>query len=263
MRTTNAAAQRNTPARRLAPPADLAERRPTTTHIVAVADPEAPHVLVVEGQGLLPRSLALAIAAEGVHVTLAQAETPAALLETAAAAAADVLLLDLDTCELGSIAALVPALAEHGTAVVLLMSPSSRLQAAECVAAGAAGAIGKECSLDELLRALHEVRRSGALRLHGQREELLPVLREESVAAGALAPFARLTPAERAILAGLMEGKATSELATERCVTVETVRTQIKALLRKMGVRSKLAAVAMARSAGWFPGHSSDRPAVR
>ena len=49
-----------------------------------------------------------------------------------------------------------------------------------------------------------------------------------------------MTPAERALVRFLLEGRKVKEIAQIRCVEVVTVKTQIKGLLRKFGCsRSK------------------------
>ena len=63
--------------------------------------------------------------------------------------------------------------------------------------------------------------------------------------------FAILTEREQVVLAELMEGHCAEEIANAAFVSISTVRSQIKAILQKLGVNSQLAAVALARRAGW------------
>ncbi len=63
--------------------------------------------------------------------------------------------------------------------------------------------------------------------------------------------FARLTEREQFVLSELMEGHGAEDIAKAAFVSISTVRSQIKAILQKLGVNSQLAAVAMARRAGW------------
>jgi two-component system, NarL family, nitrate/nitrite response regulator NarL len=63
--------------------------------------------------------------------------------------------------------------------------------------------------------------------------------------------FANLTEREQSVLAELMEGHCAEEIANAAFVSISTVRSQIKAILQKLGVNSQLAAVALARRAGW------------
>lgn len=58
-----------------------------------------------------------------------------------------------------------------------------------------------------------------------------------------------LTERERAVLVAIMEGKSAEQIAVEQYVSLSTVRTQIRFLLMKLGVRSQLAAVALANRA--------------
>ena len=75
--------------------------------------------------------------------------------------------------------------------------------------------------------------------------------------------FDFLTEREQVVLAELMEGHSAVEIANAAFVSISTVRSQIKAIRNKLGVNSQLAAVAMARRAGWSlntrPGNSPDR----
>jgi len=63
--------------------------------------------------------------------------------------------------------------------------------------------------------------------------------------------FARLTEREQVVLSELMEGHCAEDIAKAAVVSISTVRSQIKAIRLKLGVNSQLAAVAMARRAGW------------
>jgi len=58
--------------------------------------------------------------------------------------------------------------------------------------------------------------------------------------------LASLTPAERAVLASLCEGKSAAVIAKEFVVSLATIRSHIRAILMKLGVNSQLAAVALA-----------------
>ena len=75
---------------------------------------------------------------------------------------------------------------------------------------------------------------------------------DESLDPG-LQPFPVLTEREQVVLAELMEGHCADEIANAAFVSISTVRSQIKAILQKLGVNSQLAAVALARRAGVVP----------
>jgi DNA-binding NarL/FixJ family response regulator len=76
--------------------------------------------------------------------------------------------------------------------------------------------------------------------------------------------FATLTDREEVVLAELLEGHCAEEIAKTAFVSISTIRSQIKSILQKLGVNSQLAAVALARRAGWSLDHPRDtrpRPA--
>ena len=60
-----------------------------------------------------------------------------------------------------------------------------------------------------------------------------------------------LSPREREVLAMLCDGRTVAEIADASYVTVHTVRTQIHSMKQKLGVRTALAAVALANRQMW------------
>ena len=64
-------------------------------------------------------------------------------------------------------------------------------------------------------------------------------------------PFESLSRRESEVLRLLMEGHSVAKIAESSFVSVGTVRTQVKAILRKLGVNSQAAAVALAYRSGW------------
>jgi DNA-binding NarL/FixJ family response regulator len=67
--------------------------------------------------------------------------------------------------------------------------------------------------------------------------------------------FTTLTDREEVVLAELLEGHCAEEIAKAAFVSISTIRSQIKSILQKLGVNSQLAAVALARRAGWSLDH--------
>ncbi len=64
--------------------------------------------------------------------------------------------------------------------------------------------------------------------------------------------FEQLTPREAEVLRHLAAGLPAAAIASSSHVSEATVRTQIRAVLSKLGVQSQLQAVAVARRAGWL-----------
>jgi DNA-binding NarL/FixJ family response regulator len=56
-----------------------------------------------------------------------------------------------------------------------------------------------------------------------------------------------LTPRQTEVLRLLEHGRSTEQIATELCLSVETVRNHVRNLMQALGVHSRLEAVAVAR----------------
>ena len=121
------------------------------------------------------------------------------------------------------------------------------------LAAGASALIDGSEPLDQLLRTINRLLRRGSLqqsaRAPSQSMALTGSTRRPQD--GAIPRFANLTERERIVLAELTEGHCAEEIAQAAFVSISTVRSQIKAILQKLGVSSQLAAVALARRADW------------
>jgi DNA-binding NarL/FixJ family response regulator len=118
--------------------------------------------------------------------------------------------------------------------------------------AGASALIDRSKPFDELFRTVIRVLRTGATTQTPRRSSpSLAMTMPENPADLRLKPFTVLTEREQFVLAQLIEGHCADEIATASCVSISTVRSQIKAILQKLNVKSQLAAVAQARRAGW------------
>jgi DNA-binding NarL/FixJ family response regulator len=82
---------------------------------------------------------------------------------------------------------------------------------------------------------------------------LQQLCRERAEQRARLAPFLTLSRREAAVLALMMDGHSAETIAATCFVSLPTVRSQIRAILTKLDVKSQLAAVARAYRAGWTP----------
>jgi DNA-binding NarL/FixJ family response regulator len=122
---------------------------------------------------------------------------------------------------------------------------------------GTAAFVRRNAPFDELFRTVNRLLRtdSPATPL---RATPAPRIGAESSVDSPLEAFAVLTEREQFVLAELIEGHCAEEIARAAFVSISTVRSQIKSILQKLGVSSQLAAVALARKAGW----SLEKPPV-
>lgn len=174
-----------------------------------------------------------------------------------------VAVLDLDLGFADGIE-LVPSLLAAALPVVVCTGVRDRLRWAECLAAGAAAVVSKERDLTALAGAVTAVLAGVPATPPADRQQLLAELRTARRRRTAeLGPFADLTTREADVLAALVDGRSVAGIASERVVAVSTVRSQVRAILRKLGVNSQLEAIARARQVGWQPpGAEPGRPAA-
>jgi two-component system nitrate/nitrite response regulator NarL len=213
-------------------------------------------VLIVEDHALVAIGLQLALTARGWDVETSDGPTAADVIEHAQRLQPQCVLLDIGLGEaVGSGIDLIGPLRATGAEVVMLTAETRRGVLAACLEAGAAGWVGKHTFLDEVVGALNDVLAGTPLIGCAAREALIDELRiERAGLRKALTPFERLTLREREVLAALVDGLSAEEIADTQFVALTTVRSQIRSVLQKLGVRSQLAAVAHANRVGWKPG---------
>jgi len=212
-----------------------------------------PRVLIVEDHPLVAIGLQLALRGRGLEVEITSGPMAATVVELACSFQPQCVLLDIHLGDvLGSGVDLIAPLRNTGAAVVMLTGETHRLVLASCVEAGAEGWIGKDAFLDQVVSSLDDVLAGRPLIGRALREALLDELRlERARLHRTLTPFERLTSSERRVLGALVQGASAEEISQAHVVALTTVRSQIRAILQKLGVRSQLAAVAHANRAGW------------
>jgi DNA-binding NarL/FixJ family response regulator len=211
-------------------------------------------VLLVDDHALIGQSLTVVLRAAGLTVERCTDVSGAGILEVAARSLPSVVLLDLDVGgELGTTLPLIPQLCTTSR-VLMLTGVSDRVRLAECLEAGAVGIIDKRDPFEQLVGAIHETVVGGVVLPAAHRHELLSELRRERQArTERLRPFTALTRREQEVLAAMLDGLLAERIAQRDVVSLTTVRSQIRAILLKLGVNSQLEAVARARRAGWTP----------
>ncbi len=205
-------------------------------------------VLVVEDHALVAIGLKLALSARSWAVETISGPTAPDVIAHAYRFEPQCVLLDIHIGGgVGSGIDLIGPLLLTGAQVVMLTAETRRMVLAECVEAGAAGWIGKGAVLDEVDSTLRHVVAGGTVMGRADRAALLDELRlDRAGTLRASATFERLTHREALVLGALIDGLSAEEIAAAHFVALTTVRSQIRAVLQKLGVRSQLAAVAVA-----------------
>jgi DNA-binding NarL/FixJ family response regulator len=220
-------------------------------------------VLVVAEHALLGAGLRAALAERGWDVETTDDAAECKVVERTRELEAQCVLLDVhlgggadDTVDL------VRAVSSTGAQVVMLTAERRRVVLAEWLEAGAAGWIPKCADLDEVHSTLTKVVGGETVIGRTERSDLLEHLRVERIEfIRTKARFDELTSREAHVLSALADGLSADEIAEQHYVALSTVRSQIRAVLQKLGVNSQLAAVAIADAHRWLlPSNpSSDR----
>ena len=153
----------------------------------------------------------------------------------------DVILMDveMETATAG-IRATEHILAAHPDALILFLTAHETEQMIlTSMGAGAVDYIVKGCTDDELVRHIRSAYEGHPLldaRIqHTVLKEYTRLRRSENSLLFFINNVSQLTPAERALVCYLLDGKKGKDIAALRCVELATVKTQIKGLLRKFG----------------------------
>ena len=173
----------------------------------------------------------------------------------------DLVLMDIDMPRLGGIAATKRILAEHpGLPVVMLTVSTLDVDVFEATRAGARGFLSKSLAPAAMVRALRDFHRDGALpmsrtmaaRLLAQLQQAAAASQQQFDPAAAAALEERmastLTPREREVLELIAQGARDRDIAGRLVLTVSTVKAHVQHILRKLGARNRMEAVARVRN---------------
>lgn len=217
-------------------------------------------VLIIEDHVLFAESLELALSLEGYDARrLPLPSSPGAtgqLLTAALRLRPRIVLLDLDLGSFGDGARLIHPLAASGANVVVVTASADRSRWGECLRYGGRKTISKGQPLNEILSVVRRLHQGLPVTDTEERERLLRDWEEHRRSGEEQRRrLESLTPREREVLSKLMEGTPVRDIARMSVVSEATVRTQVKSILAKLGVKSQLAAVGLAHDAGWHAPH--------
>jgi DNA-binding NarL/FixJ family response regulator/ligand-binding sensor domain-containing protein/signal transduction histidine kinase len=167
-----------------------------------------------------------------------------------AAAKPNVVLMDIGLPGISGIEGVRRIRARFPEVEVLMLTVQAHEQAIfESICAGACGYLLKKATPGALLRAIREAAGGGAPLSPEIARRVFAMLQGRRLAP---APDCRLSPRERDVLAGLVEGHPYKRIAVDLGISIDTVRTHIKAIYEKLHVHSRSEAVARAIREGWF-----------
>jgi DNA-binding NarL/FixJ family response regulator len=216
----------------------------------AEAAGRAPAVLIVDDHQFVGEGLEAVLRAHGFDAHRSACRSCAEIMDEAAAH--EVIVLDLDLGPVGDGRDLVAPLTELGCAVVVLTGQQDPLRLATCVEQGASAITSKAAGFGEIVDVVTRAAAGEPVMSDAARTRYLAELADHRRQLQQnQAPFQRLSHQEARVLTRIMDGKSAEEIAEDLYVSLNTVRTQIRGILRKLDVGSQLAAAAMARHHGW------------
>lgn len=207
-------------------------------------DNSCPSVLIVEDHRLFAESIRAALERSGMEV-IAIATDKAQALKELEKRHPDIILMDIGLGAVSGAEFGAELLERHPDLKIVAVSALSNAHVVrDVVRAGFHGYITKDTPLAQFVGSINAALKGQTVipyklagRMAGNRSE-----EEKDVAV----KVAQLTPREREILALLMEGANSSEMARRLSVSANTVRTHVQNVLTKLQVHSRLEAAAFA-----------------
>ncbi|NIH80983.1 response regulator transcription factor [Amycolatopsis viridis] len=219
--------------------------------VPAVHPGPAIRVAVADSLPLLREGLFALVQRSPVMRWAGHATTGPELVRLVGRAQPDVVLLGAGVNREPQLAAVVAA-GRSTPAVVVLVEPGqvNRAYLGEALRAGARGVVARDADPLRIAEAISTARRQ--IHIDGQlRSVLLP--REAPGELPGPLPVPRrpaLTGREYEVLHLLAEGLSTTQIAAGLLLSVETIRTHVRGVLRKLGARDRTHAVALAFRSG-------------
>ena len=193
--------------------------------------------------------------AEGFELVGAFGSPSAALdafasLDATSDASPDLVLMDLELPGMSGIECTrrLKLLLPHASVVVLTVF-EDRTRLVEAIAAGADGYLLKRTPAAPLLEQLRSVMAGGSPLSAGVARTVLDIIRQIGPVGDAPAEV-ELTPRERDVLACLVQGMSYKAVARDLTISIDTVRSHIRSVYRKLQVNNVAEAVGRALREG-------------
>ena len=201
-------------------------------------------VLIAEDQRVMADALRVVLELEGDINVVGVVEDGAQAIAEAVRLRPDVVVMDVHLASVGGLAATRTLLQRWPDARVLVLTTDmSPHLLAESAAAGAVGHLTKDRALTDVIHAVRQVARGHVL---FSAHELRRAIRDDAPADERPTLSAR----ELEVLALIATGREVEDIADELCISPLTLRTHVQRILHKLGVHSRLEAVALALREG-------------
>jgi DNA-binding NarL/FixJ family response regulator len=209
-------------------------------------------VLIADDDSLVRAGLVELLAADPAIEVVGQAATGREAIERTRRLDPDVVLMDVRMPDLDGIAAThALTLAATRARVLILTTFEQDDYIFGALRAGASGFLLKRTRPEELIAAVHTIADGDSLLSPSVTRRVIDRMAQQPTPALAdQARLAELTPRERQVLGLIARGLPNRAIAAELVVEESTIRTHVKRILMKLGVRDRVQIVIFAYETG-------------
>ena len=207
-------------------------------------------VLIIDDHALFRVGLQGLLEQRGIEVADAVASGIEGI-ERAKELEPDIVLLDLRMPDMGGLEVLQKLRETKSTIpVVMLTTSNEEADLIKSLRSGAQGYLLKDMEPDELVSALRDIENGKNVVAQDLTDALARMVQGETNVDDDEGPFSELTPREMEILCLLAEGQSNKLIARNLGISDGTVKLHVKALLRKLGIHSRVEAAVIAVEQG-------------
>jgi len=216
-----------------------------------VSEDRPVRVVVVDDHPVFRAGMVAVLGDLGGIEVVGEAADGVAALDVVAAAAPDVVLMDLRMPGGGGLEATAAVVSRWpAVAVVVLTMDEDDDSVFAALRAGARGYLLKEADGEDVQRALLAVARGEAVFGPRVAQRVVAFFSQARGGGAAATPFPQLTDREREVLGLLAQGLDNASIARRLVLSEKTVRNRVSDVLAKLHARTRAEAVAKARDAG-------------
>jgi DNA-binding NarL/FixJ family response regulator len=208
-------------------------------------------VLLVDDDDLMRAGLRSVLSSDDGIEVVGEAGDGRAALDEIRKLRPDLVLMDIRMPDLDGISATREVLAaEPAIRVVVLTTFEEDDYIFEALSAGASGFLLKRTKPEELIAAIHTVADGDSLLSPSVTRRVIDRMAGQPAAALSGARLEALTPREREVLELVGRGLSNQEIAEAFFIEESTVKTHVKRILMKLGLRDRVQAVILAYETG-------------
>ncbi|GAA4284177.1 response regulator transcription factor [Brevibacterium daeguense] len=208
---------------------------------------------LVDDQELVRTGLAMVIDAQDDMRVVGQAADGAAALDLVAATGCDVVLMDVRMPGIDGVEATARILQRHPDKprIIVLTTYDLDDYAFAALKAGASGFLLKDAAAQDVLSAIRAVQAGDAVLAPSTTKRLLArVTRDLPAPSTEPDPLRLLTEREREVLLHIAKGAKNAEIAAALYLSEATIKSHVRRLLSKLGLRDRVQAVVLAYESG-------------